>query len=82
MTSPTTGPLRLTRAFLVAVLALFAVVLVLGGPAAPASAHDALISVTPADGSTVEVAPATVELVFDQPAIALGTQIRVLGPDG
>ena len=50
--------------------------------AAPASAHDAVISVAPASGSTVETAPATVELVLGEPAIAIGTAILVLGPGG
>jgi methionine-rich copper-binding protein CopC len=50
--------------------------------ASPAAAHDELLGTTPADGSTVAVAPAEVVLTFAAPAIALGTQVVVTGPDG
>jgi len=57
--------------------------LALGVVAAPAAqAHDELVSVDPADGSTVDVAPERVTLTFDEPAVALGTVIEVTGPDG
>ncbi len=63
------------------VLALLALVLgVLSAP--PAAAHNTLRSTDPADGSTVATAPAQVTLTFDQPAMDLGTQIVVTGPDG
>jgi copper resistance protein C len=58
------------------------VVLGLVTGATTASAHDTLASTDPADGSTVAVAPAAVTLVFNEPAQALGSQIRVTGPDG
>jgi methionine-rich copper-binding protein CopC len=51
-------------------------------PAAPASAHNALVSTTPADGASVARTPATVVLTFNEPAIALGTEIVVTGPAG
>ena len=50
--------------------------------ATAASAHNSLASTDPADGATVAVAPAVVTLTFDEPAQALGSQIRVTGPDG
>ena len=50
--------------------------------ATAASAHNSLASTDPADGTTVAVAPAAVTLTFDEPAQALGSQIRVTGPDG
>ncbi len=50
--------------------------------AGPAAAHNTLISTDPADGSTVPTAPDAVTLTFNEPAIALGTQIQVTGPDG
>jgi copper resistance protein C len=62
-----------------------AVLLALAGVAvsAPAAyAHDVLRSSDPADGSTVPVAPQQVTLTFDAPALALGTQVVVLTPDG
>lgn len=51
-------------------------------PAAPASAHNELRSTDPADGATVARTPATVVLTFDEPALALGTQVLVTGPAG
>lgn len=63
-----------------AVVAVVVLGLVTG--ATTASAHDTLASTDPADGSTVAVAPAAVTLVFNEPAQALGSQIRVIGPDG
>ncbi|QTE30199.1 copper resistance CopC family protein [Pengzhenrongella sicca] len=75
------GPFR-ARAMIAAAAGAAILALILFGAASPASAHDALVSATPADGSTVEAAPATVDLVFAEPAVALGTEIVVLGPDG
>lgn len=57
-----------------------AAVVVLG--AGPAAAHDAIVGTAPADGATVDVAPDRVVLTFAEPAIALGTQVVVTGPDG
>ncbi|WP_138067685.1 copper resistance CopC family protein [Cellulomonas rhizosphaerae] len=57
--------------------------LALGVVAAPAAqAHDELVSVDPADGSTVDAPPERVTLTFEEPAVALGTVIEVKGPDG
>lgn len=67
---------------LVAGLMVGLVGILVAGAASPAAAHDELVSVAPADGSTVEAAPASVDLVFAEPAIALGTEVQVLGPDG
>ena len=50
--------------------------------AAPASAHNQLESTLPADGAGLDAPPASVVLTFDQPVLALGTQVVVLGPDG
>lgn len=64
-------------------LALFAVaVLVVLSSAAPAAAHDVLRSTSPADGQELPTAPSAVVLSFDQPAVAMGTQIQVTGPTG
>lgn len=58
-------------------------VLALGVVAAPAAqAHDQLVSVDPADGSTVKAVPDHVTLTFEDPAVALGTEIVVTSPDG
>jgi hypothetical protein len=62
------------------VLAGAAVALALG--AGPAAAHDEIVGTSPADASTVAVAPDRVVLTFAEPAIALGTQVVVTGPGG
>jgi len=58
---------------------LLALVLVSAGPAA---AHDAFTGSDPADGATVPVAPEQVRLNFAEAPAALGTEVRVTGPDG
>ncbi|MGY1813556.1 copper resistance CopC family protein [Blastococcus sp. SYSU D00820] len=62
-----------------AVVTLF-LVLVCGMPVA--QAHDGLTSASPADGSAVTAAPASVELGFSGAVQALGAQVVVTGPDG
>lgn len=62
---------------------LTAVVAMLGVWAAdPAAAHDALVSSDPANGATVVTAPDRVTLTLDEPALAIGTTLRVIGPGG
>ncbi len=62
-------------------VALAAVVLlVVGAPFAVA--HNALRSTNPAQSETVPRTPAEVVLTFDEPAIAMGTQVVVTGPSG
>lgn len=67
-------------------LATFAALVVLlvghGVTAPPAAAHNALVKTVPANGATVQQVPAEVRLVFDQPALQLGTQVLITGPDG
>lgn len=50
--------------------------------AGPAAAHNVLLSTDPASGTTVERVPSAVVLTFDNPAIAMGTQLVVTGPSG
>jgi methionine-rich copper-binding protein CopC len=50
--------------------------------AVPASAHNVLISTTPDAGSTVARTPASVVLTFNEPALAMGTEVVVTGPAG
>ncbi|WP_432524091.1 copper resistance CopC family protein, partial [Kineococcus sp. SYSU DK006] len=50
--------------------------------AAPAAAHDRLVSTDPADGAPVEVAPDAVALTMSSTPLALGTQVQVSGPAG
>src|SRR5690606_37470968 len=72
--------LRRARRAFGAGVALVVVSLAVG--AGPASAHNVLISTDPADGSTVQSTPDAITLTFNEPAVALGTQIQVTGPDG
>ena len=67
------------RRALVLAGSLLALVVVGAGPAA---AHDALTGSDPADGATVPVAPEQVRLDFSDAPAALGTEVRVTGPDG
>jgi copper resistance protein C len=53
------------------------VVLLLLSPAAPASSHTDLVSATPASGSTVDGAPAGVQLAFATPVQARLAQVVV-----
>lgn len=48
----------------------------------PASAHNSLVSTAPAAEAAVDRTPERVVLTFDEPALALGTQIVVAGPTG
>lgn len=68
------------RTWLAALVAGTALLVVV--PATAAAAHNVLRSTTPADGSTVDSVPAQVVLTFDQPALALGTELVVTAPDG
>lgn len=65
-----------------ALLVLGLTVLVGWVTAVGASAHNALVSTSPADRAVVASVPATVVLTFDEPAIAMGTQLVVTGPSG
>ncbi|MCZ2839065.1 copper resistance CopC family protein [Modestobacter sp. VKM Ac-2985] len=57
-------------------------VLLLGIGAPPARAHDALLGSSPSAGAAVPTAPSAVELQFSGTPLPLGTEVRVLGPDG
>lgn len=78
---PETGaPVRRRRAAGLGVGLLTAGLLALG--TGTAAAHNVLVDTDPDDGSTVQTAPDAITLTFNEPAIALGTQIQVTGPDG
>lgn len=64
------------------VLSVVGAVAILVVAATPASAHNALLSTTPTADQTVSRTPAQVVLRFNEPAIALGTQLVVTGPNG
>ena len=61
-------------------LAAAGVLLVVG--AVPAAAHNELVSTDPSDGQTLSATPSSVVLTFEEPAIAMGTQLVVTGPTG
>jgi copper resistance protein C len=78
--STTDQPRAAGRFRLLAVLA--AATLAVWAGASPASAHSTLTSTNPADNEIVQIAPQAVILTFDEPAIAMGTQVVVIGPSG
>lgn len=78
--APAPAPARARGAAGLGVGLVAAALLLAGG--GPAAAHNVLISMDPADGSTVPSAPDAITLTFNEPAVALGTQIQVTGPDG
>jgi methionine-rich copper-binding protein CopC len=71
-----------TRAALraLAVTLLCGLALLLGG--APAFAHTRLEGSNPADGSSVDTAPTTVSLTFNEDVPADFSTLTVIGPDG
>jgi methionine-rich copper-binding protein CopC len=80
LTPGRTGTVRagLVRAGLVVGLVLVAVV----GAASAASAHNLLLSTDPSDKSTVAQLPKQITLTFNEPALALGSVLEVLGTAG
>jgi methionine-rich copper-binding protein CopC len=65
-----------------ALAVVLAAAALLVGAATAAQAHNILEGTSPADGSTTKVVPAAVTLTFNEPALALGTEIIVTGPGG
>ncbi len=65
-----------------ATVLLLAAALLVGFGSAPAAAHAVLEKTTPADGSALQTAPASVSLTFDEAPQAKFSAIHVTGPDG
>ncbi len=63
-------------------LAVTASVVLLGIGVPAASAHDALVSATPADGTSSDTAPTELSLEFSGAVQELGAEVAVTGPDG
>jgi copper resistance protein C len=61
---------------------VLAMTALLVGAVTAAQAHNILVGTSPADLSKVAVVPAQVTLTFDQPSLAVGTEIIVTGPAG
>ncbi|MFC4224902.1 copper resistance CopC family protein [Lysinibacter cavernae] len=76
----TVGLRATVRAGILAALTLTVAAALLTAPglATPASAHDQLISATPADGATLDEAPTEISLTFSDNLIEIGTEVRVL----
>ena len=69
--------MRLIRQLLSALLGTLVLAAVLLGAVAPASAHDAAESTSPAAGATLAAPPAQVSVTFNKNPLALGAQILV-----
>jgi methionine-rich copper-binding protein CopC len=52
------------------------------GAASTASAHNVLLKTDPADKSTVATLPTQITLTYNEPALALGSVLEVVGPSG
>jgi hypothetical protein len=65
---------------LVAALATTGALLLLAAPSA--SAHDALVSVSPASGSTLTSPPTAITLTFEEPPTTSGIAVALTSPDG
>lgn len=78
----TLAPTRRVRRGGRLLLVLAGAVLTLGVGAAPAAAHNVLIGSSPAPDAQVGATPGEIVLTFDQPAVAMGTQMIVTGPSG
>lgn len=68
-------PLRLLATLGIALATLLA-------SATPAFAHNVLVSSDPADGATLDTAPARVTFTFDQPIENFDPALKVFGPNG
>jgi methionine-rich copper-binding protein CopC len=62
--------------------ATIAAALVIIGAAAPASAHERLVSADPEQGVALDIAPTSVTLTFSGEVEASGESIRITGRDG
>ncbi|HSN35248.1 MAG TPA: copper resistance CopC family protein [Arthrobacter sp.] len=74
--------MRLIRQFLGALLGAAILAATLVGAVAPASAHDAAESTTPASGATVAAPPEKVSVTFNKNPLAIGAQIVVTDAAG
>ncbi len=65
-----------------AVLTLLLAVVLVGGTAAPASAHASLVSTDPADGAVLDEAPGSVTFTFDEPVSLVADGLQVYDAAG
>jgi copper transport protein len=81
MACMTVDRLRVRRRLAAAAGVLFGLLAVVLGPAAPASAHAALVASDPSNGTIVPDAPNRVTLTFSESVQLLPGKIQVLAPD-
>ncbi|MGX6605951.1 copper resistance CopC/CopD family protein [Micromonosporaceae bacterium Da 78-11] len=81
MATMTVDRRRVSRAFAAGAGLLLGLFCVLLGPAAPASAHAALVASDPGNGTIVPDAPNKVTLTFSESVQLLTGKIQVLAPD-
>jgi methionine-rich copper-binding protein CopC len=65
-----------------ALAVVLAAAALLVGAASSAQAHNILVGTSPANGTITKVVPPQVTLTFNEPALAVGTEIIVSGPGG
>jgi copper transport protein len=82
MPSVTVDRSRARRIVIACAGVLVGLLAVLVGPAAPASAHAALVGTDPGSGTVVPDAPNKVTLTFSESVQLLSGKIQVLAPDG
>src|SRR5581483_10899574 len=70
------------NALAVALGAPLGLLAVLLGPSSPASAHAAVVSTAPAQGSVVGSSPTSAVVTFNEPVRLVPDKIQVLAPDG
>lgn len=80
--APRTGPARVLVAVLAALATLAATLLLGIGGAAPAQAHDRIISTDPADGAQLDAAPAALTMTFSTEPLAVEPQVVVTDTAG
>ncbi|MBD7950703.1 copper resistance CopC family protein [Oerskovia rustica] len=80
--APRTGPARLLVAVLAALATLAATLLLGIGGAAPAQAHDRIVSTDPADGAQLDAAPAALTMTFSTEPLAVEPQVVVTDAAG
>jgi copper transport protein len=72
---------RVRKVFAACAGLAFGLLFTLLGPAAPASAHAALVATDPANGTIVPDAPNKITLTFSESVQLVSGKIQVLGPD-
>jgi copper transport protein len=73
---------RVRRARTVLLAIMLGLLSIVAGPAAPASAHAALVGTSPAADSVVQQAPTQVVLTFTEVVNPVAGKVRVIAPDG